>query len=231
MNYFAHGVRFLDRPYFLAGTALPDLLSVVDRRVRLRARRVEPFAQGATDAEAELAAGVLQHLADDAWFHSTRAFTEVSAELTRMFRAALPPDDAYRPSVLGHIVTEMLLDGVLIARDPSRLDAYYAAFSALDARRIEEAVNRMARYPTDRLATFIPLFERERFLADYVDSRRFLTRLNQVMRRVKLCPLPAEAESVIRAAWTIVEANAAALWPGDFSLAPQTTRLAGRTTK
>ena len=33
MNYFAHGVRFLEDPYFLAGTAVPDWLSVVDRRV------------------------------------------------------------------------------------------------------------------------------------------------------------------------------------------------------
>ena len=29
MNYFAHAIRFLDDPYFLSGTALPDWLSVV----------------------------------------------------------------------------------------------------------------------------------------------------------------------------------------------------------
>ena len=37
MNYFAHGHRFVDDPYFLAGTAVPDWLSVVDRKVRVRA--------------------------------------------------------------------------------------------------------------------------------------------------------------------------------------------------
>ena len=38
MNYFAHGYAFLDDPYFLAGTAVPDWLSVIDRRMRARSK-------------------------------------------------------------------------------------------------------------------------------------------------------------------------------------------------
>ncbi len=40
MNYFAHGYRFIDDPYFMAGTALPDWLSVADRRVRIRPKHL-----------------------------------------------------------------------------------------------------------------------------------------------------------------------------------------------
>src|SRR5579864_6568298 len=133
MNYFAHGLQFVDRPYFLAGTALPDWLSVVDRRVRLRARQVHPFADGSGTPSAELAAGVLQHLDDDAWFHNTPAFAVASAQLTLVIREALPADDGHRPSFLGHILTEMLLDAVLIERHPERLSRYYKALSQLDA--------------------------------------------------------------------------------------------------
>ena len=39
MNYFAHGREFVDEPYFLAGTAVPDWLSVVDRPTRIRSRQ------------------------------------------------------------------------------------------------------------------------------------------------------------------------------------------------
>src|SRR5947207_1119796 len=124
MNYFAHAIRFLDRPYFLAGTALPDWLSVVDRRVRLRARHVAAFSDGTGTPAAELAAGVLQHLEDDAWFHKTAAFAIASAELTVLFRKSLPVDDRHRPAFLGHILTEMLLDAVLIERHPERLTGY-----------------------------------------------------------------------------------------------------------
>ena len=45
MNYFGHGHRFIDNPFFLAGTAVPDWLSVVNRRVRARRRLAEPYTQ------------------------------------------------------------------------------------------------------------------------------------------------------------------------------------------
>src|SRR5262245_50971039 len=38
MNYLAHGWRFVGQPYVLAGTAAPDWLSVIDRKIRLRLR-------------------------------------------------------------------------------------------------------------------------------------------------------------------------------------------------
>jgi hypothetical protein len=214
MNYFAHGIRFLDRPYFLAGTALPDWLSIVDRRVRLRARHVSPFLDGTGAPHAELAAGVMQHLADDAWFHQTAAFAVASAELTILLREALPADDGHRPAFLGHILTEMLLDAVLIDSHPGRLAGYYSALAQLDARLVEEAVNRMSRNPTDRLAALVPLFVEERFLVDYGDSNRLLFRLNQIMRRVKLNPLPASLGTVLDQARSIVERHAGALLPG-----------------
>lgn len=216
MNYFAHGVRFIDRPWFLAGTALPDWMSVADRQTRLRARRVEPFADHSGSPHAELAAGIMQHLHDDDWFHNTQAFHEVTAELTRLFRDLLPQDDGHRPSFLGHIVTELLLDVVLITRNPSTLAGYYTALESLDVQIIQSAVNQMVKNPTERLVIFFPLFCRERFLGDYLQADRLLYRLNQVLRRVKLSPLPAETIAVLDAAREIVEKNAAALLP-DFA--------------
>jgi hypothetical protein len=213
LNYFTHGFRFLDRPFFLAGTALPDWLSIADRRVRLRARNVLPFADDTGTPAAEIAAGVLQHLADDAWFHKTAAFAVASAELTVLLRRAIPADDGYRPAFLGHILTEILLDSILIERHPLKLADYYAALSRLDAGLVEDAVNNMARRPTDRLKHLIPRFVEERFLADYGDSKRLLFRLNQIMRRVGLSPLPNGLESSIEEARCIVAIHAAGLLP------------------
>lgn len=220
MNYFAHGVRFLDRPYFLAGTALPDWLSVVDRRSRLRARNVLAFAEGTGTPASELAAGVLQHLEDDAWFHRTAAFVVASAEITVLLRAALPADDGHRPAFLGHILTEILLDAVLIARHPALLTAYYQALAAVDAVLVEESANRMLRHTTDRLQLMIPLFISERFLADYLDGNRLLSRLNQVLRRVKLNPLPADVTGALEEARQIVERRAPDLLPNFAIIAP-----------
>src|SRR4051794_22283450 len=113
MNYYAHGCRFVDRPYFLAGTAVPDWLRVSETGVRIHGKRVVPFDDGGDSPTSQIAAGILQHLADDDLFHSTAAFIQVSAQLTTMFKAALPDEDGMRPSFLGHITTELILDGIL----------------------------------------------------------------------------------------------------------------------
>lgn len=215
MNYFAHGMRFTDRPWFLAGTALPDWLSVADRGVRLRSKLVLPFADGTGSAESELAAGVMQHFNDDHWFHRSRGFAEITGTMAHLFRQTLGPEDGFRPGFLGHIVTEMLLDGVLIEEHPELLNEYYDALDQLDPVRLEAAVNRMSPTQTERIAPLIPLFHREQFLRDYLDTKRLLYRLNQVMRRIKLKPLPAEVEETLIAGREVVRQRAGELLPED----------------
>ncbi len=225
MNYFAHGFRFEDRPWFLAGTAVPDWLSVADRKVRLRAREVAPSADGTGSPQAELAAGVLWHLEDDRWFHHTPAFIETSGELTRLYRQALGADNGFRPGFLGHVSTELLLDALLIEAHPRRLDAYYEALGQIDPEVVQRAVNAMARDFTSRLASFIPRFRRSQFLRDYTDPGRLLVRLNQVMRRIKLSRLPPRAEEVLRAARPIVRRRMGELLPPERWGRPSRRRL------
>lgn len=213
VNYFAHGLRFLDRPHFLAGTAVPDWLSVADRAVRVRPKLVEPLAGDDDTTDAEIAAGILRHFHDDQWFHATRGFAEVSSWLTLLFRETLGRDEDLRAGFLGHIVTEMLLDAVLIERDPSALDDYYAALGRIDPGRVQGVVNRAARKTTERLAPLIVLFARERFLYDYREAPRLLYRLNQVMRRVKLQPLPEATIAVLDSGRELVAGRVEDLLP------------------
>ena len=200
MNYFAHGCRFLDDPYMLAGTAAPDWLSVADRGVRARSVRAAPLVRHDDRCVAAVARGVVQHHHDDAWFHQSDAFNELSWQLTQSCRAALPKDEGFRPSFLGHILVELLLDSALIAADPRRLDRYYTAMQSVEPLVVERAVNQIAAVPTKRLAWFIKRFCQERFLYDYADDAKLLFRLNQVMHRVKLPALPAAVTPVLAAA-------------------------------
>lgn len=213
MNYFSHGFRFVDRPYFLAGTAVPDWIRVSDHGVRVRSKHVEPFASGDLSNRAELAAGILQHLEDDDTFHGNGHFMQICAQLSILFRNGLPGDQGLRPSFLGHIATELILDAILIERFPDRLKAYYDTLLQVDPVLVQQHVNEMVRNPAERLVEFIPLFHREQFLWDYRDARGMLTRLNQVMRRVRLQPLPAETVGLLQAAWPIVEQNVERLLP------------------
>ncbi|MFO8153438.1 hypothetical protein [Thioalkalivibrio sp.] len=211
MNYFAHGLKFLDTPYVLAGTAVPDWLSVVDRRVRARARRVAPWVDDPDPVISGVARGVIAHHHDDARFHQTRPFAELSLKLTVDMRRFLPDETGFRHSFLGHILVEILLDGVLIEQDMGRLDAYYHALGTLNPHRVSEAVHRVTTGRAEELPRMIQLFCRERFLYDYLDDAKLLMRLNRVMRRVNLPELPPSMLPFLAAARQPIRERAAEL--------------------
>jgi hypothetical protein len=191
MNYFAHALPFLDDPYFAAGTGVPDWLSVVDRRVRVRLKSAVRLSGDSDRRTASVAGGAAQHIRDDAHFHASRPFAELSWELTARARDALGGDEpGFRPALLGHLLVEVLLDASLIAEDPRRLEAYYRLFESVDPRVVQEVVNRMAARPTGQLAVMISEFFRLRILSDYHEDGKLMGRLNQVMRRVKQPQLP-----------------------------------------
>ena len=206
MNYFAHGYAYVDDPWFLAGTAVPDWLNVSDRGVRVRPKHAAAFADDPDPRVSALARGIARHHQDDAWFHSTAAFADLSWRFTAQLRDLLGADEGLRPSFLGHVLVELLLDASLIAGEPERLDRYYEALSSVDAGFVEEAVNRMAPKRAVRLAVFLPLFVRERFLCDYAEDGKLCYRLNQVMRRVRLPPLPERLKEFLPAARRDVDA-------------------------
>ncbi len=217
MNYFAHGRRFIGDPYFLVGTAVPDWLSVVNRRARARQRLAMPFTDHGDPTIAAVARGIVQHHRDDHWFHQTRAFAELNLRFTVAFRDMLKPDPGFRPSFLGHILVELLLDSVLIEQSPEQLDAYYAALDTVSPEEIAATVNRMVTIQTGMLSMFIPRFSAARFLYDYGEDDKLLFRLNNVMRRVRLAQLPRQVASFFPEARKLVRQRRDELLAGETS--------------
>jgi hypothetical protein len=190
MNYLAHALDLLDDPYGVAGVAVPDWLGVLNRRVRARSAAAEPLLEDKDPRVRATAAGIIRHHADDRWFHGTLAFAETSMRLSIELRDQLPGDEGFRPSFLGHILVEILLDAQLIEEAPSRLTRYYAALDAVSPELVEGVVSRVAARPAVGLQRLIPHFVAERFLYDYPYDDKLFYRLGQVMRRVGLPPLP-----------------------------------------
>lgn len=214
MNYFAHALPFLDEPYLALGTGVPDMLAVVDRKVRVRRRHAEAFVDDDDPAVAAVARGIVQHLKDDARFHQGREFVELSLELTQTAKAVLGPDSGFRPSFLGHLLVEILLDDALIAQQPQRLEQYYRVLGSADAGGVEAIVNQIAPRPTDRLASMIRIFYEHRVLSDYAEDEKLLVLLNRVMRRVKFAELPESFCELLPEARRKVAARAKELLEG-----------------
>jgi hypothetical protein len=209
VNYLSHGYRFLDNPLFLAGTAVPDWLSVVNRKVRARKRLVEPVVASTTSEDVrQIGLGILQHHQDDDTFHRCATFQQLEGELGQEFRKHMPDKHDHRPGFLGHIVVELLLDEVLASRDETLLDRFYAAMELVDEAMIEAAVNQMSTSTTDQLAWFINRFREEKFLYDYANDQSLLMRLNQVLLRVKLPVMETELLVVLPIARKLVAERA-----------------------
>lgn len=198
MNYLAHAYQYLDNPYFAAGTALPDWMSVIDRKNRARRQFAEPVTYDPDPVCAAFAAGCVQHHDDDRWFHQCERFVSLSTEFAVELRELLKRESTseerqergHQAGFVGHIGVELLLDSILTERDPGLLDRYYDNLRGLDLQRLQEASNKICRKPVTMLEVLVPRFIKERFLADYHDDELLLMRLNGVMRRVKLPPLP-----------------------------------------
>jgi hypothetical protein len=207
MNFLCHAIPYFETPLVAAATAVPDWLSVIDRKIRARGKLARQVLNS-DDAELRaVAAGVIHHIEDDRWFHSTRAFTETNMLLAVELREQLPGDEGFRPTFVGHILLEMLLDGFWIRDDRAIADHYYAMLGNVSAKSIQRCVNTITGKPTDRLVSTIQRFIEVRFLYDYLDPDKLFTRINQVLKRVRLAPLPDSVAAWLPRASKLVESR------------------------
>lgn len=197
LNCLAHAICFLDDPWLMVGTGLPDWLSMCDRRVRLRPRHVDFESTPEDPRVIAVTRGIRQHWHDDEWFHASPAFHEVSSGIGAMFRRKFDSGDNFRAGFLGHIALELLIDGILCERCDDALDRYYENVGAVNARELQELVNGLGARQTDAIIPFLSRYRTEQFLRDYVDDARLLYRLNRVLHRVRLPGLPDEAAAVV----------------------------------
>ena len=207
MNFLAHAIPYLDQPLLAISTGIPDWLGVVDRKIRARGKLAQPHLNSVDNDLRLVAGGIMRHIEDDRWFHGTQAFAETNMQLAVELRDLLPGDAGFRPTFVGHILTEMLLDSFWVRDQQATADRYYAAIDAIPPLTIQRCVNVITGQPTDRLASVIERFLEIRFLYDYVDDDKLLFRLNQVMNRVGLKPLPEPVAAWLPGARELVESR------------------------
>ena len=109
-----------------------------------------------------------------------------------------------RPSFLGHLLTEVLLDWVLIEEGPGR------SRRVLPSAGADGCVPAPGDRQPDVPSTHATSGGHDRgisgrgILSDYREDARLLGRLNQVMRRVNLPPLPDHFSGILpEARWRV----------------------------
>ena len=220
MNFLAHhliATRFLTPavplPMYVVGSALPDLLPLAARRVRLRPALVER-QPAPTDDEGALRAGVLVHLATDSAFHKTPAFAEAQAEAGRILDQAAFDGIRVRRFFVAHVLVELALDAVLLRRDSTVAHDFYTAFAAdyADVMRWTEAT---VGQSLPALPTVLKRFAESRYLEEYREDEGVATGLSRLCARAQQDTFEGEnyarlVEAVGRTV-AVLEGHAAAL--------------------
>ena len=203
MNYLAHGYRYTDRPYVLAGTALPDWLRASDGRYRFRPGVLPPGREDGSPL-AELSRGIARHLRDDVLFHRAHAFEATVTTITARLRSRFPDRPYLRAHFLAHLLTELLLDATLVEQNPGILERYYDALERVELEAVEQIVVGAFGQSPPRFLDRVKRFRRERFIEDYQRDEGLLRRIEQVVARVGLPPLPEGLQDVLGPARAIV---------------------------
>jgi hypothetical protein len=154
--------------------------------------------------------GLRHHFEDDAWFHATPAFHEVTSEIAARIRERHPdrPDRRMRASFYAHILLEMLLDAWLLETRPDAAEAFAVAVLSLDRETLVAEATAVAPRPVSGLPEIVERFEDPRTLAGYLDDREVVRRLGIMGSRVRQPDLPAGLESLVASARRLVAGRA-----------------------
>lgn len=182
MNFLSHGllVRRCDSPDVTAGSALPDLAPLVDRRLRLTPKRLDWLeADGAT----AVVRGCRHHQQVDRAFHHGEPFHTAR----KAVEAVLPDGPMPLPrNMLAHVLVEIGIDAEIIRRFPAfAAQEYPDAFGAFDWDTLLDRLQRLTGVDTTEFGQMIGRFNRGAWLLTYRDDDGVLDRLNSMCLRVR----------------------------------------------
>ena len=118
MNFISHYFldRDLDDSWFFAGISTPDLVSVFDRNVRLKKRKMPPIQEDvSTPGQISFYKGVMRHFEVGSHFSIPLSFSiPETAIISRLLKQSFIPGEVERSFFVAHIALELILDKVLI---------------------------------------------------------------------------------------------------------------------
>lgn len=159
--------RHSDDPRFVLGSMLPDLVSMAGVRI-------------ADAHDAVLAAGIALHHETDARFHAAPVFTELCRSANEELQALGVGRATAR--AVGHVGTELLLDGLLSYDEPAR-----AAYSHALERSVREPMHDMLSLrgdaTTQELQRLLARLHRAPLPHGYREPSFVLDRLQTILAR------------------------------------------------
>lgn len=205
MNFITHYALDREGPssYFTLGVAIPDLLPLAGRQLRVPYKKLHDHAfKDESESEQWLLKGVLHHYYTDRIFHESAFFlaerARIQPYLQQLFH--LNPDQRY--FFLTHIFVEFYLDRVIQLREPKIASEFYQHFRQVDFDLAIRSLETFSGTSFLALGEHLSVFRDREYLHAYRDEDGFLYALNRTIRRTGIQALqnhtPEEFHAVLK---------------------------------
>ena len=179
MNYFAH--YFFDHSHHSEihnfGLVLPDFV-----RNFIKGKRLKPSPQKAFEhKELQLLhEGTLKHIDRDAQFHGSKFFKEASVQLGNLIRPAFIEAGIPRVWWGAHLLTEMMLDRVLIQENPVLIGRFYEDLENTSETIVGMYMEQNGIAETTDFFSRLARFRELRYLLRYTEDEAMVFSLGRV---------------------------------------------------
>lgn len=190
MNFLSHYSLDPNPPHdlFTVGVAIPDILSVAGRHLRLpwhalRKWKNDPLSPTPQDW---IVSGLLRHEQADKWFHQSEFFDSERKLILPFLQQIIPQNPNTRYFFITHIAVELWLDRVLLMENATLAHQFYQRLKLYSGEDIKDW---LATITGKEYSPFSPTFDRftqHTYLYRYAENDGFLEAFHRTLRRVGL---------------------------------------------
>ena len=195
LNYFAH--YYFDhlpgKEHHNLGLLMPDLV-----RNFLKGQRLKPDNYQLIDhpESALLHQGALKHFQRDKHFHGSEFFKAMSAEVGQIIKPIFEKHQIPRYWFAAHIISEMMIDRVLIRQEPVLISQFYSDLQQTPPPVIHTYLSASQIGDTADFITRLNRFCELRYLMQYVHNPAFAYSLSRIYFYVGVSPEWSENQSI-----------------------------------
>jgi hypothetical protein len=195
VNYLSHYYfdRDEDNKYYNIGLILPDLA-----RSHIPKLRISPY-KNITFTTKEIASmnqGTNRHFESDRKFHNWLTFVDLTNRATDMIREN-GDKDINRDYFITHIMVEVLLDKILLEKNPTLADDFYKMIDSVEQEWILKFMRYAGLQDDELWKGQHRRFMKARFLESYTSIENVVTAVENVCTKIGLIELNADQRQLL----------------------------------
>lgn len=125
--------------------------------------------------------GCLAHYRADKLFHASDFFNGLLLHANKLMNGASFTDDLNRKWFLAHILTEVMLDRLLVKEYPDLLNAFYQSLSNINDTECKSFLSLFTNAILDEFFNGFNHFRNVQYIYYYPDNIKFVYSLNRIM--------------------------------------------------